>query len=183
MKRLLLLVLFSLLVPGCASLTSYSVNESELEGYLQKAVTKFDEQQASQGSPLSVSLQEVHIAVGPDNRNVVVLDAKGEAAINAIVTKIPVNIALKVEGAPVYSGKEKAVYIRQLHLIDSDIKSPYFRGDIKPVTDMVMNALTNLLETMPVYRLDESDPKQKLLSEMPVDIVVSKGQLNIVPQK
>ncbi|HET8706135.1 MAG TPA: DUF1439 domain-containing protein [Pseudomonadales bacterium] len=183
MFRSVLLVLWIALLSGCSSLATYEVNEADLEGYLQKAVKRLDEQQAQQGSPLSVSLQEVHINVGPDNRDVVVLDAKGQAELNALVTKIPVDVALKIEGAPVYSGKDKAVYIRRLHLINSDIKSPYVKGDIKPVTDMLMNLLTNMLETMPVYRLDESDPKQRMLANMPVDIVVGSGVLKIVPQK
>jgi len=183
MIHLFLIVFAMTLLSGCVSLASYEINEQELEGYLHRAVQNFDEQQTRQGLPFSVSLQEVHIDVGPDNRDVVVLDTKGHAEMNALVAKIPVDLALKIEGAPVYSGKDKAVYIRRLRLIDSDIKSPYLQTDIKPVTDMLMTMLTNLLETMPVYRLDESDPRQKMLARMPVDIVVGQGVLKIVPRQ
>lgn len=183
MIRAILVGLLFGVISGCTNLATYEVNESEMEAYLQKAVKRFDEQQAQQGSPFSMSLQEVHIDVGPDNRDVVVLDTKGQAEMNAIVAKIPVDVALKIEGTPVYSGKDKAVYIRHLRLINSDIKSPYVQADFKPATDMLMNMLANLLETMPVYRLDESDPKQKMLAKMPVDIVVGHGVLKMVPQQ
>lgn len=185
--RLFLLTLIALFNVGCTTLATYEISEPELEAYLQTAVKKFDRQQAESGSPLSVNLQEAHIDVGPDNRDVIVLDVKGDAAINAVIAKIPVGVTLKVEGAPVYSGKDKAVYIRRLRLIDSKIDSPYLQGSaqsqIKPVTDVVMSSLAQLLENMPVYKLDQSDPRQKLLSNMPVDIVVGNGKLLIVPQQ
>lgn len=185
--RMILLATIALFNVGCATLTTYEVSEAELEGYLQTAVKNFDRQQAQSGSPLSLELQEAHIDVGPEDRDVVVLDVKGEAAINAILAKIPVDVTLKIEGAPVYSGKDKAVYIKRLRLIDSQVKSPYLQGNaekqIKPVADMVMATLAKMLEDMPVYRLDESDPRQRLLGTMPVDIIVGNGKLRIVPQQ
>lgn len=185
--RIVILAMLALFNVGCTTLATYEVDEAQLEQYLQKAVKDFDRQQAQSGSPLSVELQEAHIDVGPDNRDVIVLDVQGQAALNAVIAKIPVDMTLKIEGAPVYSGKDKAVYIKRLHLVDSQMKSPYLRGDaekqIKPVADMVLATLAKLLEDMPVYRLDESDPRQKLLSTMPVDIVVGNGKLRIVPQQ
>ena len=185
--RVLLLAILALFNVGCSTLATYEVSEAELEQHLQRAVKNFDQQQAKSGSPLSVELDSAHIQVGPEDRDVIVLDVTGQAAFNAVLTKIPVDLTLKIEGAPVYSGKDKAVYIKRLHLIDSQMKSPFLQGDaerqIKPVVNMVMATLTKLLEDMPVYRLDESDPRQRLLATMPVDIVVGRGKLRIVPQQ
>ena len=185
--RILLLALVAILNVGCTTLATYEVNEAELEQYLQTAVKNFDRQQAQSGSPLSVELDTAHIVVGPEDRDVVVLDVTGQAALNAVLTKIPVDLKLKIEGAPVYSGKDKAVYIKRLNLVDSQVSSPFLQGNaekqIKPVVNMVMATLAKLLEDMPVYRLDENDPRQKLLSTMPVDIVVARGKLRIVPQQ
>ena len=187
MFRIVLLALVALLNAGCSTLATYEVNESQLEGYLQKAVKDFDKQQTKSGSPFSVELRDAHIQVGPDDRDVVVLDVAGEAALNAILTKIPVDMALKIEGAPVYSGEDKAVYIKRLRLIDSKVSSPYLKGSaeqqIQPVAQMVLATLAKVLEETPVYRLDESDPRQRLLASMPVDIVVGRGKLRIVPQQ
>ena len=185
--RILLLAVLALFNVGCTTLATYEVNEAELEQYLQKAVKDFDRQQGKSGSPLSVELDTAHIVVGPEDRDVVVLDVTGQAALNAVITKIPVDLTLKIEGSPVYSGKDKAVYIKRLHLVDSKMHSPFLQGNaekqIKPVVDMVMATLAKLLEEMPVYRLDESDPRQKLLATMPVDIVVGRGKLRMVPQQ
>jgi len=178
--RLLPLALF-LLMGGCASLTSYTITESEVEHHLQRQVAAFDRDQLASGSPLSVALGKVDVELGPDGRDVVVLDVNGQVALNALMMRVPVDVALKLEGAPVYSSEDRAVYIRRLKLLDSRVDSPYFKGDLKPATDTAMRVLAQMLETMPVYRLDESDYRQRLIGSVPLDIKVERGRLRIVP--
>lgn len=165
---------------GCASFSPYSISEGELERHLQDVVSDYDREQLESGSPLSLSLSDADITLGPDGRDVAVIDVKGQVALNALMAKLPVDIALKVEGAPVYDSKEKAVYIRRLQLLESSIDSPLFKGDLAPVTDNVMRVVAQMLETFPVYRLDETDPTQKMFGLMPVDIRVAPGKLEFV---
>lgn len=166
---------------GCASLSSYTVTESELERHLKRQVESFDRQQMEAGSPLSLSLSRVNVDLGPDDRDVVVLDLGGEVAVSALLVRLPVAIDLKVEGAPVYSNSDKAVYIRRLKLLDSRVESPYFSGDIKPVTETAMKLVAQMLETTPVYRLDQNDFWQRQLASVPMEIRVQRGRLVILP--
>jgi hypothetical protein len=182
MIRYLAVALLCLLSSACTTIATYDIDEAELEARLHENVKRFDQQQAESGSPLSVSLEDIQIEIGPDEREVVVLDATGKAELNALIARIPVGLRLKVEGTPVYSAKEKAVYIRRLTLIDSNIDSPLIKGaESKLVIQALMMTLSQRLEDTPVFRLDESDPRQKLLARMPVDIVVGKGKLRIIP--
>src|SRR6056297_2724493 len=132
-----LLVLTLAFAGGCASLSPYAISEGELERHLQDVVSEYDRQQLKSGSPLSLSLDEADITLGPDGRDVAVIDVRGQVALNALMTRLPVDIALKVEGAPVYDSSEKAIFIRRLQLLESSIDSPFFKGDLKPVTDTV----------------------------------------------
>lgn len=175
-----LIMLAVSLMAGCASFTPYSISEGELERHLQDVVSDYDQQQLQSGSPLSLSLTDADITLGPDGRDVALIDVKGQVAVNALLAKIPVDIALKVEGAPVYDSTEKAVYIRRLQLLESSIESPLFKGDLKPVTDTVMRVVAQMLETMPVYRLDDTDFAQRMFGMMPVDIHVAPGRLEFV---
>jgi len=181
-KRLtgLLLLVSVLLAGGCASFSPYSISEAQIERHLQDAVADFDRQQLNSGSPLSLSLSDADITLGPDGRDVAVIDLRGQVALNALMTKLPVDIALKLEGAPVYDSEEKAVYIRRLNLLESSIDSPFFKGDLAPVTDSVMRVVAQMLETMPVYRLDESDTTQRMFGMVPMDIRVAPGRLEFV---
>lgn len=180
-RFLSVIVLMSLvLLGGCASLSPYSISEATLERHLQDTVSDFDRQQLQSGSPLSLSLSNADITLGPDGRDVAVIDLRGQVSLNALMAKLPVDIALKVEGAPVYDSEEKAIYIRRLQLLESSIDSPYFKGDLKPVTDTVMRAVAQMLETMPVYRLDETDFTQRMFGMVPMGVRVAPGRLEFV---
>ncbi|WP_303291529.1 DUF1439 domain-containing protein [Marinobacter sp. SS5-14b] len=176
-----LITLFSIVMAsGCASLSPYAISEGEIERHLQDVVAQYDRNQLKSGSPLSLSLSDADITLGPDGRDVAVIDLKGQVALNALMAKLPVDLALKVEGAPVYDSQEKAIYIRRLQLLESSIDSPFFKGDLAPVTDTVMRVVAQMLETMPVYRLDEADPTQRLFGLVPMDIRVAPGRIEFV---
>ena len=178
--RLLTILCAFLLFAGCASFSPYSISEATIERHLQEAVANFDRQQLKSGSPLGLSLSNADITLGPDGRDVAVIDVKGQVSLNALMVKIPVDIALKVEGAPVYDSKEKAVYIRRLQLLESSVDSSLFKGDLAPITDNVMRVVAQMLETMPIYRLDESDSAQRMFGMVPMDVRVAPGRLEFV---
>ncbi|WP_375193037.1 DUF1439 domain-containing protein [Marinobacter sp.] len=175
-----LLLVTLALASGCASMSPYSISEGELERHLKDVVSEYDRKQLNSGSPLSLSLEGADITLGPDGRDVAVIDVRGQVALNALLTKLPVDIALKVEGAPVYDSAEKAIFIRRLQLLESSIDSPLFKGDLKPVTDTVMRVVAQMLETMPVYRLNEANFAERMFGMMPVDVRVAPGRLEFV---
>tara|TARA_R110001592_G_scaffold94705_3_gene273813 strand:+ start:166 stop:789 length:624 start_codon:yes stop_codon:yes gene_type:complete len=165
---------------GCASLSPYSISEGELERHLQDAVRDYDRIQLKNGSPLSLSLDGADVTLGPDGRDVAVIDLKGQVALNAFLAKLPVDIALKIEGAPVYDSKEKAIYIRRIKLLESSVDAGFFKSDLAPITDNVMRVVAQMLETMPVYRLDETNAAQRMFGMMPMDVRVAPGRLEFV---
>lgn len=167
-------------VGGCAGFPSYSVSEATIEGQLQEAVADFDRRQLQSGSPLALSLSNANITLGPDGRNVAVIDLAGQVSLNALMMKLPVDIVLKMEGAPVYDSQERAIYIRRLQLLESSIDSTFFKGDLKPVTDSVMRVVAQMLETVPVYQLDETSAIQRAFGMVPLDIRVAPGRIEFV---
>ena len=54
------------------------ISEGEIEGHLKNAVAKYDREQLNSGSPLSLSLSDADITLGPDGRDVAVIDLKGQ---------------------------------------------------------------------------------------------------------
>lgn len=177
--RLALIGLVALL-GGCAGFSPYSISEGTLEKYLQDELRAFDSEQLRMGSPLSLNVDRVDLDVGPDGSDLIVLDLGGQVALNAFLTRLPVDLRLKLEGAPVYDSQEKAIFIRRLKLLDSRIESPLISQDLKPLTDNVMRLVSQLLETVPVYRLDEARMAPRLMSMMDLDIRVAPGRLVFV---
>jgi hypothetical protein len=170
-----------LLLGGCAHLGGYSVSEATLEQHLRRSVAEHDRQLLQDGAPLTVSLRDVRVQLGPDGRDVVVLDVAGEAAFHGFGTRLPLGMQLKVEGAPVYDSREQAVYIRRLQLLESRVDSPLIETDLAPAARGMMGILAQLLEHTPVYRLDTADWRQRALAAVPLDLRVEPGRLVLMP--
>lgn len=181
LRPLLALLLAVTLLSGCAGFSPLSISESTLERHLQDTISNYDRQQLQAGSPLSLSLDTADITLGPDGRNVAVIDLSGQVALNALMAKIPADIALKVEGAPVYDSEERAIYIRRLKLLESSVDTPYFSsGELAPVTENIMRVVAQMLETIPVYRLDETSLGARLMGMTEMDLRVAPGRLEFV---
>lgn len=174
------MILCLAVLSGCASLSPFSLSESQLEGYLADAISDFDRQQLRSGSPLSITLNNADITLGPDGRDVALLDVSGQVAVNALMARLPVDLVLKLEGAPVYDREEKAVYLRRLKLLESRVESSLFDGDLTPLADNLMRVVAQFLEQQPVYRLDDSSLGQRILGMVPSDIRVAPGRLEFV---
>lgn len=183
LRPLLALLLAVTLLSGCAGFSPLTISEATLERHLQDAVSNYDRQQLQTGSPLSLSLDNADITLGPDGRDVAVIDLSGQVALNALMAKIPADIRLKVEGAPVYDSQEQAIYIRRLKLLESSVDTPYFSsGELKPVTDNIMRVVAQMLETIPVYRLDNTSLGARLMGMADMDVRVAPGRLEFVKQ-
>jgi len=181
LRPLLALLLAVTLLSGCAGFSPLTISEATLERHLQDAVSNYDRQQLQAGSPLSLSLDNADITLGPDGRDVAVIDLSGQVALNALMAKIPADIRLKVEGAPVYDSQEQAIYIRRLKLLESSVDTPYFSsGELKPVTDNIMRVVAQMLETIPVYRLDGTSLGARLMGMTEMDVRVAPGRLEFV---
>lgn len=96
LRPLLALLLAVTLLSGCAGFSPLTISEATLERHLQDAVSNYDRQQLQTGSPLSLSLDNADITLGPDGRDVAVIDLSGQVALNALMAKIPADIRLKV---------------------------------------------------------------------------------------
>lgn len=180
-RTLTALLLTTLFLSGCAGFSPLTISEATLERHLQDAVADYDRQQLQAGSPLSLSLDKADITLGPDGRDVAVIDLSGQVALNALMAKVPADIVLKMEGAPVYDSEERAIYIRRLKLLESSVDTPYFSsGELAPVTDNVMRVVAQMLENVPVYRLDETSLGARVMGMTDMDLRVAPGRLEFV---
>ena len=176
-----LVTLALLLLAGCASIAGYSISEQTLEGYARQAVQKFDQDQLKAGSPLSLSVNKLDLTLAPEGRQVVQLDLKGQVALNTVIMKVPVDIALKIEGAPIYDGTEKAIFLKRLNVLESEAKSPFFNQNFQPAIKQSIAIISQILETVPVYRLNEQNLSERLLMMTDLSIHVAEDRLVIAP--
>ena len=179
-----LLVLLSILINGCAAtngLSIYSLSNADLEAVITEELPNLQQNITMLGVPIEFGMDELDVNIGPDQREVISLGMSGEARISAFVISYPIKLNFKVEGSPYYDSDKKAVFVQDVRLIDASIDAGAYKGNLRPLNAQVMQILNDFLAKNPVYKLDTSNPTQRLLSTIPLNLEIQEGRLSLVP--
>ena len=76
----------------------------------------------------------------------------------------------------------KAVFLRNVKLLDSSIDAGGFKGNLEVLDNEAMDVMNAFLAVNPVYKLNMNDPKMALLSNLPLDLKVVEGAIKLVPR-
>lgn len=177
--RTALLVLLPAFAGGCASFSPYSVDESTVEKHISERITDFSRDLSDRGLPVTLELTSADVAIGPEDRDVAVVDFGGRAVLQA--PRIPIDLNFSVEGTPVYEAEEKAIYIRNLKVLSTNVEAAGSAFDLSPITGTLSDIASQFLNERPVYRLDEADTGARLFGMMNLRIDVQPGRLVLVP--
>ncbi|WP_077528921.1 DUF1439 domain-containing protein [Vreelandella utahensis] len=182
MKRIaktLLLVLLPAFAGGCASFSPYSVDESTIENHLSDRITDFSRDLGDRGLPVTLELTRADVTIGPEERDVAVVDFGGRAVLQA--PRIPIDLNFSIEGTPVYEAEEKAIYIRNLKVLSTNVEAAGSAFDLSSITGTLSDIAAQFLNERPVYRLDEDETGARLFGMMNLRIDVQPGRLTLVP--
>lgn len=164
-----------------SSLTSYALTDTELESNLQSKLSSLSRQTDIAGIPVNLSIDNVGIQIGPEGREVVKLASIATAGVNVFGFEYPASVRLELEAQPVYDHQQKAIYLRQVTLLDSSVEAGGYKGNLAPVSEQFNQLLNEYLLRNPVYKLDTSNKLINVLSQLPLELVVEPGALRIVP--
>ena len=160
----------------------YSFTDTEIETVLKQQLPKLSDQIKLVGLPVQFDVNDISVDVGPNNRDVIVLGADSSAVINAFALKYPVRLKLQIEGSPFYDSEKKAVFLRNVKLLDSSVDAGGFKGNLAALDNEAMEVINAFLALNPVYTLNMDDPKMMLLSKLPLDMKVVEGAIKLVPR-
>ncbi len=180
----ILLIVVTLCLSACSStqgLSIYSFTNSEIETTLNEQLPKLKKELSLMGLPVDFAVNSLQVNIGPDNRDVVALGFDSSAKINAFLLEYPVRLALQIEGSPYYDSNKKAVFLRNVKLLDSSIDAGGFKGNLSLLDGEAMSVINNFLAVNPVFTLDTSNPKVALLSKIPLNMKIREGKIELVP--
>lgn len=178
MLKSLLLGLSVLLLTACASVSQYSITEGEMEKSLYSLLEQ-EMPRLTQGL-VETQIDKLNLQIGPDNRDIVRLNLKGETAINALIARFPAQLDLIIEGRPVYDRKQNAIFLRDLNLVQSKVDAYGYKGDVAMASSGMMQIVRSVLENQPVYRLDDS--RFGWLKNAPVGLTIAPGRFVLSPK-
>ncbi|WKE65165.1 DUF1439 domain-containing protein [Gallaecimonas kandeliae] len=164
-----------LLLAGCAqlqSLTSYSLTESELQDQLRG---QLDGWSSDLGHNIGVrtKIDQLDIKLADQKARI---NLGGEAALTSALQSMPLALHLEVEGRPALEGK--AVFLRDLRLLDAKADLLGFGGHLGPSGGALGRWLTQYLDNHPIYRI----PDGSALAAIPLDMAVMDGKLVFKPR-
>ncbi|MBQ4832209.1 DUF1439 domain-containing protein [Pseudoalteromonas sp. MMG010] len=182
-----LLLLATLFLSACNSTTGYSglsfysFSNSDVESLLADELPKLSEKITLMGLPVQLDINDMSVEIGPDNSDIVILGADTSAQLSVFALNYPIRLQLKVQGSPYYDSQQKAVFLRNVNLLDSSIDAAGYKGNISALDDQVMDIINQFLQIHPVYKLNTDDPKIALLSKLPLDMKVTQGAIKLIP--
>lgn len=180
-----LFIIATLFLTACNStqgLSVFSFSNAELESVLSEQLPKLSEKVSLMGLPVQFNVNDFSVNIGPENRDVVALGVDSSAEINAFTFKYPVRLKLQIEGSPFYDSEKKAIFLRNIKLLDSNVDAGGFTGNLGLLNGEAMNVINAFLEENPVYKLDMNDPRMSLISKLPLDMKVVEGAIKLVPR-
>jgi hypothetical protein len=179
------IIIAVLVIAGCSNtpgLSVYSFTNSDVESVLNQQLPKLSKKIRLISLPVQFTVNNLSADIGPDNRDVVALSVDSTAEINVFTLRYPVSLKLQLEGAPFYDSEKKAVFMRNIKLLDSSIDAADFKGNLGLLDDKAMTIINAFLASTPVYKLNMNDPKIALLSKLPLDIKVVEGAITLIPR-
>lgn len=174
------------LLSSCAQLTdmvSYRINESQLEELILAQAKEQKPEVSILGFSVPLEITALEAEIGPEQTDIVRLRASFNLPIEVFGRSYPVGLNLGVEGAPMYDGNEKAVYVRRLNIVDSSINAGGYSGNLTGLNGQVLEILDEFMSQRPVYRLNPDDRTQQLLMQVPLSLTVEEGALKIAPAR
>lgn len=180
--RILSSIFAMLVLSSCATLSQlsvYTISESDIEQILNNQLDNLQKKASLAGIPVSLNVDNLSVNVGPEGREVVRLGTQATAVIGAFGLNYPLSVTLEIEGKPFYDSEEKAIFVRSLSLRDSTIDAGGYKGNIAPLSGEFMMLLNGYLSSNPVYKFDEGNAALALLSKVPLQLSVEKGQLEL----
>lgn len=179
---LIVTVLFLTACAGTHGLSVYSFTNSQLQSVLTQQLPKLRNDINLSGLPVEFLVNNLSVNIGPDNRDVVVLGIDSNAIIKAFLLEYPIRLSLQIEGSPFYDSEKKAIFLRNIKLLNSSINAGGFNGNLGLLDGEVTQVFNAFLAVNPVYKLDESNPKIALLSAIPMNMKVVEGAIKLVPR-
>lgn len=179
------LLVCSFVLLSCANtpgLSVYSFSNSDIETVLKQQLPKLGGQVRLLGQPVQLEVNNLNIDIGPDNREVVILDIDTSAGLKAFTLSYNVGLMLKVEGSPFYDSGEKAIFLRNVKLLDSSINAGGYKGNLGVLNNQAMDLVNAFLAVNPIYTLDMQNSREAILSKLPLDLKVANGAIALVPK-
>lgn len=160
-----------------------SISEEEINHYLQTRLAEKVPLQDQVGIPnlfqLDYNLHQLATKIGQTEEKRVEITGTIDGLLTAKGKRYDAQIRLNMDTLPYFDPEKGAVYLKDVRLLNWTAQPEKYQNELQMFLPLLANGLTEVLNTTPVYTLDENKTKEALVKKFGKAIVVEKGALRL----
>lgn len=175
-----------LLVPftfSVAQANPLSISEQEINHYLSTRLAEKVPLKDSIGIPhlfqLDYNLRDIVTKIGQTEEKRVEVAGVVDGLLKLKGKRYDVTLTLNLDTIPYYHSEKGAVFLKDIRLKQWSISPEKYQNELQPFISPLAQGLASILDSNPVYTLDESKVKEALVKKFGKQIVVEKGAIRL----
>lgn len=177
-----ILLLFTLLA-SIVQANPFAISEQEINHYLSHNLSQKFRLQDSVGIPhllqLDYHLHQLSTKIGQTEEKRVEITGVIDGLLNLKGKQYQVSLNLNIDALPYYEAETGSLFLKNLRLTHWDIVPEKYQTRLQPFVTPVIEHFAKIVDSTPIYTLDESKIKEALIKKLAKQIVVEKGYLRL----
>ncbi|MEC5341765.1 lipoprotein [Brenneria populi] len=174
-----LLLAFSL--GGCNKLTQYTIDEQEVNQYLQK----HNDYQKQLGIPgvvdANIVLTGLSSQIGRAEPGKVTLSGDAKVDITSLLGNQTADLKLTLKAQPVYDKEQGAIYLQEMELVDYAVQPEKMQTVMNTLSPYLNQSLKSYFAQKPAYILNaDNSATEALAKKMAKGIEIKPGKIVIL---
>lgn len=161
----------------------FSITEEEINHYLATRLSEKVPLENKLGIPhlleLDYKLSDLNTQIGQTEEKRVAISGTILGQLSAKGRKHQAQIRLNLDTLPYYDPQQGAIYLQDIRLRHWEISPEKYHEELQVFLPLLAEGVANLLNTTPIYTLDESSIKEALIRKFGKAIVVKQGELQL----
>ncbi|WP_150539077.1 DUF1439 domain-containing protein [Actinobacillus vicugnae] len=183
MKKAFKLLFSSTLLLLSLNLQAFSISQQEINQYLETRLAEKIPLKDKVGIPglfqLDYHLYNLATQIGQTEEKKVAVSGIIDGILHAKGKKYNAKIHLNMDTTPFYDSEKGALYLKDVRLLSYSATPEKYQDELQIFLPMLMDGLANILNSTPIYTLDETKTKEALVKKFGKAIVVEKGALKL----
>lgn len=167
------MVALTFVITGCA--TSYTLNEREVEDYLQEKLTIEERHSPIPVLDTEISLNRIDVEIGRHSQGQVRVTTQSEFILRTPLLPLRASLTATLAATPWYRPEDRGIYLRNLTLVEVRADPDDLSLPLERLGKESLAAVKLFLASQPIYTLDESDWTQDILGRFGREITIEPG--------
>ncbi|EFM94481.1 hypothetical protein appser9_7860 [Actinobacillus pleuropneumoniae serovar 9 str. CVJ13261] len=162
-----------------ANVNAFTISQEEINRYLETRLAEKIPLKDKVGIPglfqLDYHLYNLATEIGQTDEKKVAVSGVIEGILQAKGKKYDAQIYLNMDTVPYYDAEKGTLYLQDVRLLNYSATPAKYQDELQMFLPVLMDGLTRILNSTPIYTLDETKAKEALVKKFGKAIIVEKG--------